>query len=217
MTDHARFREWSAGYVLGALDPEDRALFESHLAMCEKCRADVAAFAPLPGLLNRSDVDAGAAPQNIADRAIAAIASEWTKLARSRRRWQRVAGVAAVLLAFALVLPALSNDEPETGRSIALVPQSTASGTVEIVPKAWGTAVHIELRNLPQSDTYFAWAVSADGDWEPVATWGPTPSLGAKVDGASSIPTDQLNEVIITTADRANRLGVAPVALPADG
>lgn len=66
MTEH----EWlalAAPYALGALDGEERAAFEAHLAQCAQCRAEVASFRevagelalaipagePAPGLRNR--------------------------------------------------------------------------------------------------------------------------------------------------------------------
>ncbi|HEV2783186.1 MAG TPA: zf-HC2 domain-containing protein [Actinophytocola sp.] len=40
-------------YLLGALDPEDRSTFESHLSRCDTCRSELVRLAPLPGLLNQ--------------------------------------------------------------------------------------------------------------------------------------------------------------------
>ena len=40
-------------YLLGALEPEERSTFESHLYGCEQCRAELVRLAPLPGLLNQ--------------------------------------------------------------------------------------------------------------------------------------------------------------------
>ena len=40
-TDHTRYAEWDAAYVLGALSPAERREFEEHLDECEKCRAAV--------------------------------------------------------------------------------------------------------------------------------------------------------------------------------
>jgi hypothetical protein len=41
-------------YLLGALDPEERAALEAHIAGCADCRAELIAMAPLPGLLRRT-------------------------------------------------------------------------------------------------------------------------------------------------------------------
>ncbi|GAA4420731.1 hypothetical protein GCM10023148_20730 [Actinokineospora soli] len=40
-------------YLLGALDPADRAVFEAHLAGCPVCEAELLRMAPLLGLLQR--------------------------------------------------------------------------------------------------------------------------------------------------------------------
>src|SRR2546421_3292041 len=43
-------------YLLGALEPEERSTFESHLYGCDQCRAELVRLAPLPGLLNQITV-----------------------------------------------------------------------------------------------------------------------------------------------------------------
>lgn len=47
-----RYRHWAAVYVLGALDPGERAEYETHLAICAKCSATVAEFSGLPEMLD---------------------------------------------------------------------------------------------------------------------------------------------------------------------
>jgi anti-sigma factor RsiW len=40
-------------YVLGAIEPADRAVLERHLGGCPRCRAELASLAGLPALLRR--------------------------------------------------------------------------------------------------------------------------------------------------------------------
>ena len=40
-------------YVVGAIEPADRVLVEQHVALCGECRAELAALAGIPALLNR--------------------------------------------------------------------------------------------------------------------------------------------------------------------
>ncbi len=47
------FAQWDAAYVLGALSPEERRAFETHLASCAACQQGVAEVAGLPGLLTQ--------------------------------------------------------------------------------------------------------------------------------------------------------------------
>ncbi|WP_432983728.1 anti-sigma factor family protein [Dactylosporangium sp. CA-233914] len=50
----------SAVYVLGALSPPEHEAYERHLADCAQCRAEVAGFSDLPGLLGRLDPEIAA-------------------------------------------------------------------------------------------------------------------------------------------------------------
>ena len=55
MTDHELFREWAGPYVLGALDSDERAEFEIHLASCRSCQTEIITLSPLPGLLRNAE------------------------------------------------------------------------------------------------------------------------------------------------------------------
>jgi hypothetical protein len=45
----------AGAYVLGALSPAERSVYERHMAACNECRNEVADLAGLPGLLGRLD------------------------------------------------------------------------------------------------------------------------------------------------------------------
>jgi anti-sigma-K factor RskA len=51
MSTHEELKANAAGYVLGSLDPEERRAFESHLAGCAECSAEVASLRPALGAL----------------------------------------------------------------------------------------------------------------------------------------------------------------------
>ncbi len=196
MNDHAPLRELAGGYVLGALSATDRERFEAHLAGCGSCREEVASLAALPGLLTRAGTDpAPALPSRVVDAAVDRAGDEWEALRRSRAAWRWVAGVAAGLLLFTLVLPRL----PTEDASVTLVVATAdASGEVAIEARPWGTAVSLTLDDLPARDRYVAWVVARDGTRQQAATWGPTPTGRAIVRGASSIPTERVVEVAVT-------------------
>ena len=48
---HKELIESAASYALGALDREERAVFEAHLADCEECQSEVAAYRDVAGVL----------------------------------------------------------------------------------------------------------------------------------------------------------------------
>jgi anti-sigma-K factor RskA len=51
MSTHEELKANAAGYVLGSLDAEERRAFESHLAGCAECSAEVASLRPVVGAL----------------------------------------------------------------------------------------------------------------------------------------------------------------------
>lgn len=210
MDEHRELREWAAAYVLGALDPEERRRFALHLKACSECAETVTSLTALPGLLKLVEVsEPDPAPQRILDSATAMLDAHWNGVLRSRRRWRWAALAASVVAGFALVSP-LTGPADEDGRNVITVEAATPTeGTVSFESKPWGTAVEIVLEALPESDRYVAWAVSAAGDWEQVAAWGPTPNLSARVAGSSSIATSDLVAVVITTGDRSQTIATA--------
>ena len=95
-------------YVLGAIDPAERATVDSHLSSCPECREELAGLAGLPALLRRIPVDEA---QQLADEPADEMAdSEMpsdqvlesllarTSRARQVRRWRGLAAAAAVVL-----------------------------------------------------------------------------------------------------------------------
>jgi len=206
VNDHDRFREMSAGFVLGALETEDRHAFEGHLADCADCQRDVASYAPIPSLLSRvSDLKVERIPDRVVDGAAARARSEWLALARSRRWWRRSAVVAAVV-ALVLSVAALRPDPAETPGTPLVVQPGPVSGDVSIDSRAWGTYVHLEIAGLPEMDRYVVWVVADTGEWQQAATWGPTSRGFARLGGASSIAVEDVASVVVTDGDRSETL-----------
>jgi anti-sigma-K factor RskA len=209
VSDHNTYREWSAAYVLGALDAAERAEFERHLAECETCRSDVSSFAPIPGMLALVESpEIEAAPERIADRAVARLNADWADIIRSRRRWRLAAAVAAVAAVASLIVPLIPRSEPAT-QVLSLDPGASALGQIAVEAKGWGTEVTIRLDQLPQLDRYVAWVVSEDGEWQQIAVWGPTPAARARLTGASSYHTADLDRIVVTSEDRSATIATA--------
>lgn len=95
-------------YVLGAIDPAERALVDAHLATCRDCRDELAGLAGLPALLARVSAEEavalaadGPAPVTGADAAAAsppellATVLDLTAARRRRHRWRAVGLTAA--------------------------------------------------------------------------------------------------------------------------
>jgi hypothetical protein len=108
-------------YVLGAIDPAERALVDAHLATCRDCRDELAGLAGLPALLARVSTEEaialaatdGAFPAAAGEaaeppRELLATVLDLTAARRRRRRWREVGlGVAAAAIVAAGVFGGL--------------------------------------------------------------------------------------------------------------
>lgn len=202
MTPHDEMGTWAGAYILGALDPDERSRFETHLTTCERCRTAVTELGPLPGLLSRLDGWSEADPRtDIADAAIAQIDEEMSDLRRSRRRW-RAGAIAAALIALvvgavALVGPRGSGD---SARPVALGVESALDwdATVEVTSMPWGTEIRLDCDWLPAGDDYVLLAQTDDGRSEIAGSWSIDAARPVIVTGASGIRTDELARVVVT-------------------
>lgn len=209
---HELYGEWSAAYVLGALDAEDRALFESHMSECEQCQSDVASFAPIPGLLGRvelEDLDTDPVPERVLEGASAEARAELIDLNRSRGRWRGVSVAAvAVLVIFGLFSStqgAASADPTE----FAYEAETGVVGSIDAVRRSWGTQVRVDLSGLPEREIYYLWAVGEDGDVDQVASWTPSESGRSLFDGTTAMDVDKLAWLRITSGDTDDLLFAA--------
>lgn len=195
-------------YVLGALDPVERAEVEAHLSGCEACRDEVAGLAAMPGLLSRvslEDVLDPPAPRSSgsAERLIGRLRSA----RRARRR--RLAGAASALAVAAIAAVALITVTTNTGgggggsesASIsATSPGTGVSATFGMHPASWGTAVQVHLRGVRPGTNCRLIAVSRNGSREVAGTWRATYDGTADVRTATAIPKDQLASFQVVTA-----------------
>jgi len=70
MSTHDELKANAAGYVLGSLDPTERREFESHLATCVECAAEVESLRPVVGALATAVPQVAPSPE-IRDRILA--------------------------------------------------------------------------------------------------------------------------------------------------
>lgn len=218
--EHDHYRDWSAAYVLGALEPSERDGYERHLRSCPTCQADVRDFAPLPALLSRvapSDGDDPAAADRVTDLALARVELSSQRRRERIRRWRLAAVVsaAAALLIVAiagatLIIGSRRGEPTPSGTELVVQPPADpglgpgATGSVRIDPRGWGTEIELDLVGLPERDRYQLWAIDVDGSWTVAATWGPTPTGRARLTGAAAVVADTVERVVITSDDRSD-------------
>jgi anti-sigma factor RsiW len=194
-------------YVLGALAPDEAAAVSLHLESCPQCAAELAALAPLPGLLGAASGAAAATeeplPPAFEERLLDAYARDRAVVPPRRRRrrlprlrWLVPAGgvVAAAALALAIVLVSGGGDDPQAPRYDIAFRQTGATATAAtargfLKPLDEGTELHIWLDGLPR-DPDAVYEVLCDAE-----TWTAT---------AGTFRTDANGKayVVLTTALR---------------
>jgi hypothetical protein len=161
-------------YVLGAIEPGERAQVDEHLATCADCREELASLAGLPALLRRVPT-AEAERLAVADQADSATSETppddllpsllvRTTQARRVRRWRELAAAAAVaVLALgagaagasrlgsgAAVPSAAHGQASHTWHTVSAINGHTgATLTVKYASVHWGTMMTAQVSGIP--------------------------------------------------------------------
>jgi anti-sigma-K factor RskA len=160
MPDHLAPHPDLAGYVLGALDPEEAEAFERHLAGCAGCRAEVAELRDLPELLDQAAPPVQV-PPGLRERTFAAV--ERAAAGGRRRPLLRLAAVAAALVV-ALVGGVVVSQLGDRGQvvELAAAPGHAGRATAELRQAGDGVQVDMEVSGLAPNQggsVYECWFV----------------------------------------------------------
>jgi predicted anti-sigma-YlaC factor YlaD len=178
-------------YVLGAIDPAERALVDAHLATCRDCRDELAGLASLPALLARvnpeelSRIDAeGGKPADLEPpQELIGTVLDLAAARRRRTRWRYLAtAAAAIALVFgvfgglAAQSPGASTNpfNPGSASWSKTTASNTATGTTAAVYYAdedWGTAFAAKVQGIPVGTTCKMWVTYTDGTHAYVTAW----------------------------------------------
>lgn len=198
----------AGAYVLGALDVEEAAAFEAHLARCPGCHEAVDDVAHLPGLLAAVPPDGLADPPPSVLTGVLAAVRDATEppLHRRRRLWTGAAvlGAAAAGFLAGVVLPG----EVDAGASDAVGQVTTValeggagvpvSASVDLEVTEWGTRLVVTCAYDGDGDgdgapygrggavEYALVVLDRDGRAEPVATWVAAPGGEVAVPAATA-------------------------------
>lgn len=186
-------------YVLGAIDPAERALVDAHLASCRDCRDELASLAGLPALLARvsaaeafalaadepphGGASGAGLPRNAEPpRELLATVLDLTAARQRRRRWWSASlTVAAALIIAVGVFGGLRLGASPTnpglsagngGKWETVTGQSAGmTATVHYRSVGWGTQLDAKVSGIPIGTNCQLWVVDAAGHRDLAGSW----------------------------------------------
>jgi hypothetical protein len=188
-------------YVLGAIDPAERALVDQHLAGCRDCRDELAGLAGLPALLARVSTEeavALAASDGLPPEAeegpeppseLLASVIDLTAARRRGRRWREtvLAAAAALIIAAGVfgglrltaapAQPSLADSWPYNSGQPAGTWESSTGGsggiavTVDYRPMLWGTQMAANVSGIPAGTKCQMWVVGPGNSRVLAGSW----------------------------------------------
>jgi len=203
---------WLGAYVLDALEPDETAIVQAHLAACSDCQEEMIGLIWIPEVLRRArieDVDQIAADDPngsghdqsnvLLDRLLAAARIE--RRARRRRRWTVTIATAAAVIVGAAAIALVNTSNP--ARSVVLRtfdPTTHVDAAVTVTPQTWGSEVELTLSGVYPDGHCSLIARSTDGRTDTAASWVASNSGSARVPAATAIRMDQLAEFDVVTS-----------------
>ena len=220
-------------YVLGAIDPAERALVDAHLVTCRDCRDELAGLAGLPALLARVNPDeisricADDTVRTVADdRPPGELIGTVLDLAEARRRrtrWRFLASAAAVVAIAGGLFGGLSSitttrtvpipvSAPGTHWDTVEATSSVtgASASVAYSHELWGDAFEVLVDHIPVGTTCQLWVVHPNGTRTQVASWTTAKDEGNVWYSGSMAATAQPISKFQITADHKVLLTAMP-------
>jgi anti-sigma-K factor RskA len=173
-SDHTRWSEDLAAYMLGALEPGEAAGFERHLEGCERCRNDLRWFEPAVRSLPES-VERKEPPPRLRETLMAEVRADVQPQGRpaKRRSWgwfARPAMAFAVLIVAVAVVAGyeIGKDNSGGGGGASTLVSHQNGIDVKMVREGDGGTLHLaSLHQLPPHKVLEAW-VQREGTVEPV-------------------------------------------------
>jgi Putative zinc-finger len=151
-------------YVLGAIDPAERALVDAHLLTCKDCRDELAGLAGLPALLARVNPDENSRIRaddtvrtDTDDRPPEELIGTVLDLAKARRRrtrWRFAAAAAAVAAIAGGLFGGLSSITTTRTIPVPVGPGAARWETVQAVNSVTGASASVAYSHEPWGDAF---------------------------------------------------------------
>jgi anti-sigma factor RsiW len=206
-------------YVLGAIDPAERALVDAHLSACQDCRDELAGLAGLPALLGRvplPDVerlalddtelrDLEEPPAELLDSLLGRISAR-----RRARRWRGVlAAAAAAVIAIGGGIGGgvlISQGQGLGAQAFELVKGSSAathvSAAVFYGPSSAGTSMQVQVSGIPNGTYCYFWVTTFGGQHLLVGGWMVTGAQGNWYQVGSSVAAAKIRSFDISAGGK---------------
>jgi hypothetical protein len=186
LTDCGEIRYALGVYVVGAIDPAERAVVDAHLSHCPDCREELAGLAGLPALLGRvpkEDAERLALgtekleepPAELLDSLLAQITAR-----RRARRWRVIAAAAAVIAVGGGIVGgavmAHNHDAAPGASHYGYFSKGSDAAThviayVAYQPEGSGTAMNVQVSGIRNGTRCVFWVTNASGQHLIAGTW----------------------------------------------
>jgi len=220
-------------YVLGAIDPAERALVDAHLVTCRDCRDELAGLAGLPALLARVNPDeisricaddtVRTVPDDRPPGELIGTVLDLAAARRRRTRWRFAATAAAVAAIAGGLFGGLSSITTTRTIPIPTTPAGThwdtvettssvtgASASVAYSHEMWGDAFEVLVDHIPVGTTCQLMVVHPDGTRTQVAEWTTASDEGEVWYSGSMASTAKPISSFQITADKKVLLTATP-------
>ncbi len=170
------FRELLGVYVVGAIEPGERAAVDAHLNQCYDCREELARLAPLPALLHRvplADAERillGSQAAADAEEPSPSMLDSLLERAGTKRRTRRVRAMftvaAAVLVAVggaAAVSEAIAPHHHARIFDVATASKGSLGATVRYGQSSWGTYMSVQVSGFKKWTSCEFYVLTRDG------------------------------------------------------
>ncbi|MGO8962044.1 MAG: anti-sigma factor family protein [Streptosporangiaceae bacterium] len=207
-------------YVVGAIDPAERAVVDEHLGQCPSCRDELAGLAGLPAMLSRvpaADVERlSLAPTGLPEMTeppAELLNSLLRRVSATRRTrmWRGALAVAAAVVIAAggaavateLARPAAAH--PAAGWEVARGASASThvAAVVDYMPTAFGTAMRVQVSGIKPGTTCRFWVIGKNGKTE-AGSWTVQPGYGSDpwYPAASLVPPHSVGSFQISAGSK---------------
>jgi len=210
--------ELTAGYALHALDPADEREYVAHLAHCDRCRNDLAAFSETAAALALA-VPPLEPPPALRRKILATARAERPSVVPLRPRWARpraLAAAAAVAASAAIGLGiwnVILHDQLGTARStLQAVGITGANGSLVVGADGQATLVITGLHRARTGKTYEAWVIQ-NGEPKPAGLFAGGATSVVKL--SRRVPRGAIVAVTLERAGGVEKPTTAPLVVSA--